>query len=297
MSTKSDAVASDDRPHSDLGRIKGLGPKSAKALPALGIGNCAELAQYLMQHSAQELSDRLAEQKVSVAAKTIENEDWLGQAREQAVQAEGEPATLKEEERGTGEEDETPNRRSGLPNEVRFGVIFWRENGHWKVTTYDERLPIEYDKQHGTDPAEWANWILSEMKPHLKVKPIPNESRTAAASDLEIEILDVRLSEVERFRKLAAELSFRVSGSMVDALAADRIPFWLHVHIVNLRNEEADCVALLREELEPAASTYKKKLEFPIPEVGRYELHNLVLLLSPVGRVAYRQGPILEVRP
>ena len=295
MSTRSDAVASDDRPHSDLRRINGLGHKSAKALTALGICSCAELAQYLMQHSAQELSERLAEQKVSVAAKTIENQDWLGQARKHAAQPPRDPATTKRESSTPQEQESTPVRRSGPPDGQYFTVVFWRDDGHWKVTTYDERPRIKWDEEHGTDPAEWANWILAQMRRDPDLGFPLAESWTQAAPELEVEIVNVRHYEAERFTKLAAEISFEVSGSGRDALASALVPLWIHLHTVNVMSGQVNCVALIQEELEPGVFSYKKVLEYPVPEVGRYELHSLVLLLPPIGRMAHHRGPTYNV--
>ena len=297
MSARRNEGKNSDAVRNNLRKIEGLGPKSARALRALGITNCTELVQYLAQHSPRQLSERLAEQGVQVAAKKIESEDWLGQARRIAAQLHGAPMTTKTGSGAHEKRDGEPTRRSSLQDEVCFTVRFRREHGLWKVKTYDERLPVKWEAEHDTDPAEWANWILAQMRRDSELGFPPTETWTPTIPELEVLILDARHYEAERSRKLGAEVRFEVSGSKMEALAQARTRFWVHVHTVELQGESAVCVASMSGQLEPEVFTYEQKLEYPFPKAGRYQLCSLVLFPPPLGAAAFLQGPTLNVRP
>jgi len=288
MSAKTGTPASHEQAGGNLRAITGIGDKIARTLPKVGIGSCAELVHYLTQHPAEELSDLLAAQDVQASATKIRNEDWLGQAREQTA--------LEREAKVDAEGEKTPDHPVSRLDEARFGVYFKREEGRWKVTTYDERRngPVE---EWGVEPAEWANWILRQMRPYIELELAPPAAKAGAHPEIEIEILDVQPSEAERFKKLAAKVRFKVSGSEKDQVAAARTPFWIQVQTFDLASETVTLVASKRSKLKPKKFTYEKNLEFPTPKVGRYELHILVLLLPPAGRMAFHQGPTFKVVP
>lgn len=296
MNIKRNEVPSDDQARNDLSAIDGIGPKTARALPEIGISSHAELAEYLTEHTASDLSESLAEQGVQVSAKKIENEDWLGEAKKLAGQPNTEPANADHEEGAAKKQENTPNRPDSLPDEVPFMVTFKREQDCWKVVTYDERYNGP-EKEWGIEPSEWAHWILRQMRPHIELELAPPEAEADAPPEVKVEILDVQPSEAEHGKKLAAEVQFELLGSKKDTVAAARTPFWIHVHTVDLTSETESLVASKRSELEPERAMYKEKLKFPIPAVGRYELRSLVLLLPPVGRMALHQGPTFRVVP
>jgi hypothetical protein len=296
MNTETNEVLSHKQASNGLSAIDGIGPKTATALPEIGINSYAELAAYLTKHSATDLSESLAERGVQVAARKIENEDWLGEARKLAGQENTEPANLEHAERAAEEGENTPNRPGSPLDEIPFMVIFRREKDRWKVITYDERYNGP-EKEWGIEPSEWAHWILRQMRPHIELDLAPTEAEAGPPPETKIEILAVKPSEAERFKKLAAEVHFELSGSQKDTLAAARTPFWIHVHTVDLVSETESLVASQRRELEPQVFKYKERLEFPIPELGRYELQSLVLLPPPVGRMTLCQGPTFKVVP
>lgn len=298
MSADRNIMASDEHIGNDLSTaIHGLGDKTARTLPRLGISSCAELARYLTQHTAEELSKSLAEHGVTIGAKKIKNEDWLGQARKQAGQANTEPANPKQDAAVAEEGKKTPHHPGDpLDDEVHFSVIFKREKDDWKVTTYDERHN-GLEKGWGIEPGEWANWILQQMRPLIGPELAPPEAGVGTPHEIRVEILEVRHFEVEEFKKLATEVHFEVSGSKKDTIAAALAPFWIQVQAVDMVSKAAYLVASERNKLEPKKFTYRKKLEFPTPEVGRYELHTLVLLLPPAGRMALHKGFTLRVNP
>jgi hypothetical protein len=292
MSANTRRPVGNEQAGGNLLAINGIGDKTARILPKIGISNCAELAQYLAQHTAEELSELLAGRGVHVGPKKIENEDWLGQAREQVGQASAEPAPGQRNAEATEEWEPTSNHPVQHVDRAVFTVDFEREGDDWKVTTYDEREPDPRKAHHeaGLAPSEWANWILMQMG------LAPPEAEAGSQPEIEIEILAVQPSEAERSKKLAAEVRFKVSGPQMDKAAA-RTPFWIYLHTVDVVSKEANVAASQRGELEPEKSLYNVRLEFPIPELGRYELHTLVLLPLRIRTMALYPASTLQVVP
>lgn len=297
MSAKRHTVARDDDAGNDLHTITGLGDKTAKALPKLGISSCAELARYLAQHTAKDLSESLAEQDVTIGAKKIENENWLEHARNQAGLANREPAN-PERDAAAAEEGERVSNDSSKPldDEVHFSVIFKRHQDDWRVTTYDPRHN-GLEKEWKAEPTEWANWILQQMRSLLGPEHASPTVEEGAPPGIEVEILDVQPSEAERSKKLAVQIRFELSGSEKETITAARSPFWIQVQTLDLVTKSPNLVASLPRRLEPETFRYKEKLLFPTPAVGHYELHILVLLLPPVGRMALHKEFALRVKP
>jgi predicted flap endonuclease-1-like 5' DNA nuclease len=64
----------------DLTRIKGIGPRFAQAIQAVGITSFAQLAA----HTPDELADKLAAH-VGISAGRIRDNNWIGQAAELAT--------------------------------------------------------------------------------------------------------------------------------------------------------------------------------------------------------------------
>jgi hypothetical protein len=296
MSANTGTPASNHQAGGNLRAISGIGEKTARTLAKLGIGSCADLAQYLTQHTADDLAELLAGEGVQASAHRIQNEDWLGQAEYEADLAEAKLAAIEEEAEEAKEAEAIPSHSEDLQEEVRFGVIFKLEKGHWKVTTYDERRNGP-EKEWGIEPTEWANWILKQMRPQVEVEPALAKPEADVPCEARVDIHAVRHSEIVRHEKLATEVQFEVSGSNKDAVAADLTPYWVQVQAVDQASKAAFLLASERSHLEPEQFIYEQKLEFPTPEVGRYELQTLVLLLPPVGKMALHQGFELRVEP
>ena len=102
-------------------------------------------------------------------------------------------------------------------------MTFWRKNRRWRVTTYDERDGGR-EVEHGADPAEWADWMLGQMTKDYELEPGRiRQAEAHANSEIEIQILGVQDSEAERFKTLAAEVSFGISGSKAGKLAGKQL--------------------------------------------------------------------------
>lgn len=292
MRANTGTPASKEQAGGNLCDINGIGPTIAKILPKVRIDNCAELAQYLTQHTPEELSELLAEQGVRISPKKIENEHWLGEARKRAGRASVESVIVQRGAETAEGGEETPNPVKRMDGAV-YLVEFEREGDHWKVTTYDQGEPDPRIAHHesGIEPTEWADWILRQMG------LAPPEAKAGSSPEIEIEILKVQSSVVEQFKKLATEVRFKVSGSERDRAAAACTPFWIYLHTVDVVSKEANVVASQRGDLEPEKDLYSARLEFPIPELGRYELHTLILLPLCLRTTAPYPASTLNVVP
>ena len=108
MGTEENVAASTDDERDDLEIIKGIGPTFADALNNIGIGRFAELAQY----TPEELSRELLEQAgVRVPPERIEDNNWIGQARELAQRVETGRRLPAGEPEVAGETPNYPARR------------------------------------------------------------------------------------------------------------------------------------------------------------------------------------------
>lgn len=182
----------------------------------------------------------------------------------------------------------------------------YHESGEQKAI--EQVGPIAQEDFTGVVTDPWVNWILERAKLPVAAEPIPTEIEAAAPPapvapyDARIEILDVRVSEIEApvgvwAKKLMAEVHFQVSGPEADTVAADRISFRIEVHTVNLESGASNLVASKPGQLQPQTPEYISQQAFLVPEVGRYELHSIVLLLPPGEMMAYHRGPIIKVVP
>jgi hypothetical protein len=184
--------------------------------------------------------------------------------------------------------------------------VYHDESGEQKVIEDAEPVARENFAGVATDP--WVDWIREQAKLPTAAKPIPAEIEAVAPPapvspyDVRIEILDVQVSVVGpsppvREKRLTAEIRFQMSGPERDTVTESRIPFRVEVHTVDLESRASNLVASWPSELRPEVFEYTTHQEFPIPELGRHELHSVVLLHPPGAMMAYHLGPIINVIP
>jgi hypothetical protein len=232
-------------------------------------------------------------------------------ARKRPQQANTERTPLEEEV--AKEPQQVPaKKKTEWKQRAGFSVFFdykMDELGEriWQTRVYDNKSGVE-EPLPGIDTAAWVNWILERAKLPVAAEPIGTEIEADVTPtlmtpcDARIEILGVQISQIGPSsgapeKRLMAEVRFQVSGTEAEKMVADRTPLWIQLHIIDLESEIANLVASKWSKPEPEKFAYKEKLEFPIPELGRYELHSLILLLPPVGRMALHQGPTFKVVP
>jgi hypothetical protein len=308
MGTEENIAASVNDEHDGLEAIKGIGPKFSKALYEIGIRRFVDLAQY----TSQDLSKTLLEQAgVKVPPERIEVNNWIGQARALA-QRPNTGRTLPEGEADAAKEPEEVPSPPTWRQHAGFSMFFdyvIDEHGEqvWQTRVYHDESGEER-LVPGIETAQWVNWILERANLPIAAEPIPTEIEAAVLPtpvtpyDAQIVILDVQVSQVPtppgvRGKKLMAEVRFQVSGVEAEKLAAERVPFQIEVHTLDVENEAAHLVASERSRLQPQVFEYTSQQEFPIPHLGRYELQSIVLLLPPGEMMAFHQGAPFRVVP
>lgn len=308
MGTEEHVAASADGKRDDLKTINGIGSKWADALHRTGVRRFEDLAQYTPHSLAKALLDQAG---VKVPPERIEAKQWIGQARELAQHANPGRTPANEETEAAGNPRQTAPKRKWKQH-AAFSVFFdyeIDEHGEriWQTRVYDNESGIE-EPLPGIESTPWVNWILERAKLPVSAEPVSAPAEAAAPPtpttpyDAQIEILDVRVSEVEPSpavpeKRLAAEVRFQVSGPEAGRLAADRIPFRIEVRTVDLKSGASSLVASEGGKLEPQAFEYTSQRKFPLPELGRHELQCVVFLLPPGEAIALHRGPTVRVVP
>jgi hypothetical protein len=307
-----------------LAKIDGIAQKTAEAMYQIGIHGYADLAQYLSQHTTQQVSAALQEHGVNRPPAFINQETWVRQAREFSMRENTAPTPPEEEPEPVKKLEEAPSSRTGQEHNAVFTVSF-------DVARGDDREPVLHTTVHdgtnggregvfqGEDTAPWVNWMLERANLPVAVEHIATQTgvlgdrlpiKTEAAAPpipveldgTRLEIGDVRLSIVRPTlrvpeKRLKAEISFQLSGADAETLAAKGIPFRIEEYTVDIASGVSELVASDRSQLEPQVLQYKSEQEFDIPDVGRYEFHSIVFLLPPGNVAAYYRGPTIRVVP
>jgi hypothetical protein len=311
-----------ERVISALSDIKGIAQKTAEALYNVGVRSPGDLAQYLTQRTNQQVVEDLREHGAKLSPWMIEKWNWEDQARERAERAKPAYDPLKEEK----EDAEIAEAVEKSPRSLRwrqhagFSIFFdyVTDEQTWQTRVYHDESGEETSLP-GTETARWVNWILERAElstvasyvsteDEVAAEPTPTVSEVATPPthatpyDVQLEILDVQVSEIGPSsdvpeKMLVARVCFQVSGPEAERHAADRIPFWIQVHAVDLESEASNLVAFERDQLESQVLEYTSQLKFPIPDLGRYELQSIVLLLPPGELMAFHRGPTFKVVP
>ena len=155
---------------------------------------------------------------------------------------------------------------------------------------------------------------LTELEPdEIEEEPVLEESITPSlGEDLDeapstpeetrIEITKVQVAEIgptsdipEKW--LEAQVYFQLAGPDAEQIVDTGTPFRLEVHTITPENGFSSLVASGRGNLQTDVLEYTHRQQFPMPDVGRYEIHCIALLLPPGQMVAYQAGPILNIVP
>lgn len=290
MEPEEQAFVAGDQPDA-LETIAGIGSTLAEALRRSGIQHLADLSR----HTPKSLATLLREQAgVRISSRRIATDNWIGQARVRAYPPEHEQITSTE---AASMDQETAE---GAPpanhQHAGFSVFFdhtTNDQGEdiWHTRVYHDESGEEATLQ-GSDPAVWVQWILERTDLPERTGFTPPEA--AAPLDLPIDILDVQLAEAGK-AGLVATVLFQVSGPTAAALTREQRPFRIETYIVHQEHQTAHAVASQEDRLQPDMFVYTFEQNFPVPAVGSYDLHTLVLLLPPVHVLAVHHGPVLTV--
>jgi len=298
---------------SRLTQIDGIARKTAEAIYDIGIHGYEDLAQYLSQHTAQQVSAALKEHGVNRPPAFIDQATWVKQATELGGLDNAPSAALKEG-RTPGEVPKDAQPRPGVPgHDAVFTVSF-------DVATDGDLKPVlrttvlggtNGDQEQvfqGSDTALWVNWIVDRA--HLPVavqgiatatgavtSPIPVESSGSRLAITDVQVSLIGPTSSFPAKRLRAEISFQLSGAGAETLASKGIPFRTEGYTMDIESGLSDLVASERGQLVPHVLKYVSRQEFGIPDLGHYEFYSIVLLLPPGETAAYHRGPTMRVVP
>ena len=160
----------------------------------------------------------------------------------------------------------------------------------------------------GNDPSPWVNWMLERANLPFAVEPIASQAEVVVPPipgkpiEARLEIGDVQISVVEPLavipeKRLKAEINFRLSGSDVEALASQSIPFQTEIYTIDLEKGVQECVASIENRLEPHQFEYTYPIEFAFPIVGRFGTLSFVRLCPFGDLIAFHWGPTMRIKP
>jgi hypothetical protein len=293
---------------SRLTGIDGIAQKTAEAMYEIGIHGYADLARYVSQRTAQQISAALKEHGVRRPPAFIDQETWARQARSLG---ELEDIAPTEDVAQTTEADKSNSSPAEEGHDAEFSVSFDLttdgDHGSVLVTTVRDATNGRPEQVFlGADATPWVRWMLeqSELPSDLQELAIPvAEDRQPSSTEPEsagdrLEIDCVQLSAPgTRGRWLRASVSFHLSGPGAETLAQRGIPFRIEWYTLDLENGASERVASERSRLAPHVFEYTGNQRFTMPEVGRYDFYSVVLLLPPGEAAAYHRGPRIRIVP
>ncbi|HSE80145.1 MAG TPA: hypothetical protein VLA87_00465 [Gaiellaceae bacterium] len=211
-------------------------------------------------------------------------------------------------------ESESKQRRRGKSGpraswrqHAGFSLFFDRSESRaqdWQTRIYHDESDEEVVLP-GADLEACLSWIAQRAGLSAEAgtavtgpEPVPAEGEP---TEVEIAVSELTLSEYApetSFEKsLAAELRFQLSGDKAGDLAERHSAFRVETYAVDLESGDPKLVASEEGELRDEVFEYATEQVFPVPELGRYELHGVVVLLPPEEAMAARRGPVIEVVP
>lgn len=297
----------------DLLAISGIGPGYAEALQRINIHRYADFSAYATN---LELHQALVEAGQNVPLWKITKFDWVGKAKELAGEEVDEVLSPLE----AGEAEQEPPRHAsaaGWAQYAGFNVYFEHSleeptSRDWHTIVYKSLEPDGFnDKQifTGVEPEIWVDWIMSraelpdDAKPGAYERPRPGETQPIPpATENRIAMGDITVSMLPPSseypeKRLNANVRFNLIGEGVQALAAIYAPYRVEIHAMDIETGASALVASSQGQFQPEITDYASNHAFPLPDVGRYDIYGLVLLLPPAEMVACRQGPTIRIVP
>lgn len=279
--------------------INGIEQATARQLHRSGIHRFSEITLFTPQELAERVKD------ISLVQR-IENEDWIGQARELARKR-LKPFTPKK----------LPSRQRELAN---FLVIFTETTGEDGKTALGTVVNHEqsgqskpWENEIATD--ELIKWMLAmaDLPGHTgKEEPGPSQKDKTGffvpedelEEDVQLTMTDLQVSQVTAEgqvndpnlqKPVRVEGKLSLEGADAHSLTYELVPYNIRFALINLEGNRSNVVATYKGQLEPDKLIYEFQKDFPVPERGRYRLLLTARLLFPFAAEVEEEGPVLRV--
>ena len=313
MNTDEYKDASEFDASDDLLAISGIGPGYAEALKRINIHRYADFSAYATN---LDLHQALVEAGENVPLWKITKFDWVGKAKELAGVELDEAIALLEEGEAAQEQSRHASA-AGWAQYAGFNVYFEHSlegltSRNWHTVVYKSLEPDGFNDRQifpGVEPEVWVEWIMSraelphDAKPLAFVRRPPGESQPQPpAVENRIAIGDITVSMLPPSseypeKRLNTNVHFSLIGEGVQGLAAIYASFRAEIHATDVETGASALVASSQGQFQPGITEYASNHAFPLPDVGRYDIYGLVLLLPPAEMVACRQGPTIRIVP
>jgi hypothetical protein len=307
-----------------LTQIGGISRKTAEAFYEIGIHSYTDLADYLRQHSAEEVSQALKEHGLNRPPGLINIQKLTLQAEMFSRAEKNPPASPAEEPQPTRNLEETPPNRAPRDHDAVFTVSFdlikdQDDKQVLQTTVYDEKDSGKEQVFLGNDTSRWVNWMLERanlsgltaglpagleqagtevpvpVAAETVMVGIPAEPYHAQLTISGLQLTPIKPSASVPGKKLKAKLSFQLSGADAPMLASHAVPYRVSIYTIEYGKGTPAQAASLDGRLIPQQFEYAHRLEFAEPGAGRYDFH-CVVRLPPSGKLmGYYQEPAITV--
>ena len=176
----------------------------------------------------------------------------------------------------------------------------------WQTRLVHAETEDEIADFTGKAPDEWWPWIVQKASLTAQedkgIEPIPTSDSAKPQAvrgpqtekALRITHFEVHLPSDKRANMLAADVDFEISDKL---FAQGPSQFQVEILYVNLENHVSCLAGCKNEQLIPEKREYKIQIEFPMPELGDYKPHCIVLSLPSGEHGDYQEDRIFTVVP
>jgi predicted flap endonuclease-1-like 5' DNA nuclease len=256
-------------PRDDLVDIEGIDPRIEMALNSIGIRRFTDFAGYTPHSLAQTLEEQAG---ISISSDTIAAGDWFGWAQILAEESATRRASQKNPDPVVDETHEAIVPKHTGEEVSNAGEKKAQEaNNSNASVAFDDNKPIE-------EPT------IRPVKKTLHIKaarfvPQPTKPSVGIAS-----------------KKLRCDVTCELIWPK-EAATLDSATLCAQVHAVNLATGVYELLGSTSRAVPLVHDDYDLVIDFHVPQVGRYQLQTVVMLLGAQPMIDCRQGPVLKVIP
>lgn len=309
MPTDTETTSPPSVAQDDLRTIKGIGSKTAEAFYASGFRRFTDLAESSPEVLAQAL---FTGGGLKISPERIAASGWIELAREAAQQQNSEVISATT----AGQVIDTLSHNKEWPEHACFFLFFdykVDENGKesWQTRIWRTRV---YHHKTGEEkiipdiePHLWVPWIIEQAHLPLDSETVfsaPNAPKTSEpemASPTKLTILDVQVAAQEqpesKAKKLSAEIHFVLAQSYAEFAIPESTPYQILLLLINQERHQTNLITSEHGLFYPDEPVHIHRLEFPIPDLGRYTLQTFVVVRAETEYVALYRGPTINVIP
>ncbi|MFN8490979.1 MAG: helix-hairpin-helix domain-containing protein [Caldilineaceae bacterium] len=307
MTTNRNVIDPLDASQDDLTRIRGIGSKTAKAFYVSGFCRFTDLAQSSPEALAKALLDG---GDLKFSPERIDALGWIELARSLVQQTQEEqgaplqkladtPPTEKGTEVSVGAQAARWQQHAGfslffdhvLDNRGKetWQTRIWRTRGYHDETGELVQFP-DIELRH------WATWIMKQANLPVDIEAELNPPTPAKVTILDVQVEATMEPDVHT-KKLVTEIQFALSNAHPALNAPESTPYQILLLLVEQEHNQTMLIAAEQCLLYPDQPIHTHRVEFPVPDVGRYALQTFVLVQAETELMAGQRGPTINVIP